>query len=43
MTAHWGRSEDSEAPRWENLFVENLRRFCAGNALLNVVDREAGY
>jgi phosphoglycerate dehydrogenase-like enzyme len=43
MTAHWGRSEDGEAPRWEDLFVENLRRFCVGSALLNVVDREAGY
>lgn len=43
MTPHWGRSQECGSPRWQPLFVENLRRFCAGEALLNVVDQDAGY
>jgi phosphoglycerate dehydrogenase-like enzyme len=37
------RSDEPEPHRWEPLFVENLRRFAAGEALLNVVDQDAGY
>jgi phosphoglycerate dehydrogenase-like enzyme len=43
MTPHVARSLESPPFRWEPLFVENLRRFGAGEPLLNVVDREAGY
>jgi phosphoglycerate dehydrogenase-like enzyme len=34
------------AERWDaaaSLFADNLRRFEAGQPLLNVVDKEAGY
>jgi phosphoglycerate dehydrogenase-like enzyme len=43
LTPHVGRSREAEPRRWEPLFVENLRRWSAGEPLLNVVDREAGY
>jgi phosphoglycerate dehydrogenase-like enzyme len=43
LTPHWGRSKDGESPAWEGLFVENVRRFCAGLPLLNAVDPLAGY
>jgi len=43
LTPHVARSPERPPYRWEPLFVENLRRFSAGEPLLNVVDREAGY
>jgi phosphoglycerate dehydrogenase-like enzyme len=43
LTAHVARSRETPPFRWEPLFEENLRRFVAGEPLLNVVDREAGY
>jgi phosphoglycerate dehydrogenase-like enzyme len=43
LTPHVGRSEQGPPFRWEGLFVENLRRFAAGEPLLNVVDLDAGY
>ncbi len=43
LTPHVGRSPETGRPRWEGLFEENLRRFAAGEELLNVVDPEAGY
>jgi phosphoglycerate dehydrogenase-like enzyme len=43
LTAHVARSRETPPFRWEPLFEENLRRFAAGEPLLNVVDREAGY
>lgn len=36
------RSELTEDRRW-SLYIENMRRFAAGEPLLNVVDKEAGY
>ena len=43
LTPHVGRSPEVPPFRWEPLFVENLRRFGAGEPLLNVVDLDAGY
>jgi phosphoglycerate dehydrogenase-like enzyme len=43
LTPHVGRSSQAGPPRWEPLFVENVRRFAAGLPLLNVVDPEQGY
>ena len=43
LTPHVARSRESAPFRWEGLFEENLRRYAAGEPLLNVVDREAGY
>lgn len=43
LTPHVARSMEQPPYRWEPLFVENLRRFSAGERLLNVVDKEAGY
>ena len=43
LTPHVARSPEQPPYRWEPLFVENLRRFAAGEELLNVVDRDAGY
>jgi len=43
VTPHVGRAELAPPYRWEPLFVENLRRFAAGEPLLNVVDPDAGY
>ena len=43
LTPHVARSRESAPFRWEGLFAENLRRYAAGEPLLNVVDREAGY
>jgi phosphoglycerate dehydrogenase-like enzyme len=43
ITPHVARSREIAPYRWEPLFEENLRRYVAGEPLLNVVDREAGY
>jgi phosphoglycerate dehydrogenase-like enzyme len=43
LTPHVARSPEQPPFRWEPLFVENLRRFAAGEPLLNVVDIRAGY
>lgn len=43
VTPHVARSRERPPFRWEPLFEENLRRYAAGEPLLNVVDREAGY
>lgn len=43
LTPHVGRSLEEGTPRWEGLFEENLRRWVAGESLLNVVDHAAGY
>jgi hypothetical protein len=37
-----GRSELTSKV-WKELYIENLRRFGAGEPLLNVVDKSAGY
>jgi phosphoglycerate dehydrogenase-like enzyme len=43
ISPHLGRSPETPPFRWEPLFVENLRRFASGEALLNVVDQSQGY
>ena len=43
ITPHVARSIESDPPRWEPLFVENLRRFSRGEPLLNCVDHQLGY
>jgi phosphoglycerate dehydrogenase-like enzyme len=43
LTPHVARSREAPPFRWEPLFEENLRRYAAGEPLLNVVDRGAGY
>ncbi len=43
LTPHVGRSLESGPPRYERLFEENVRRFCAGEPLLHVVDQDLGY
>jgi phosphoglycerate dehydrogenase-like enzyme len=43
ITPHVARSKETPPFRWEPLFVENLRRYTAGEELLNVVDLSKGY
>lgn len=43
ITPHVARSWEEPPYRWESLFVENVRRFSAGEPLLNVVDLDRGY
>jgi phosphoglycerate dehydrogenase-like enzyme len=43
VTPHVARSSEDQPPRWESLFVENLRRFVTGQALKNIVDLDRGY
>lgn len=43
ITPHVAGISDGEYARDEELFIENLRRFGAGEPLLNVVDKEKGY
>ena len=43
ITPHTSWSSDRVVDRSLELFVDNLRRFAAGEALANVVDLEAGY
>jgi phosphoglycerate dehydrogenase-like enzyme len=43
ITPHVARGLEIAPYLWEPLFVENLRRYGAGEPLLNVVDQEAGY
>lgn len=43
VVAHYGGASADYRQKANGLFVENLRRFLAGEGLLNVVDKEAGY
>ncbi len=43
VTPHTSGTIDDYWPRLVGLFCENLRRFEAGQPLLNVVDKRAGY
>jgi phosphoglycerate dehydrogenase-like enzyme len=43
LTPHTSWSSDQVVDRSVGLFIENLRRFAAGEPLQNVVDLEAGY
>ncbi|NJN16007.1 MAG: D-2-hydroxyacid dehydrogenase [Oscillochloris sp.] len=43
LTPHISWSSPEIWPRTLGLFLENLRRYCAGEPLRNVVDKHAGY
>ena len=43
ITPHVAGSSPRIIPRRMDLIVENVRRFCEGEPLLNLVDKEAGY
>lgn len=43
VTPHTAAFSDEILPRREALILENVRRFAAGETLLNVVDHEKGY
>jgi phosphoglycerate dehydrogenase-like enzyme len=43
ISPHVSSGSDVQAQRSELLLVENLRRYVAGEPLLNVVDIERGY
>ena len=43
VTPHDGATTLATVERTMNIFIENLRRFDAGEPLLNVVDKAAGY
>lgn len=43
ITPHIAGRSDGEAARYEALYIENLKRFAAGEPLLHVVDKEKGY
>ena len=43
ITPHVAARSDLTGDRWRALYLENLRRFGAGEPLLNVVDRKVGY
>lgn len=43
ITPHCSGAADLSSERWQALFRENVRRFGAGEPLLNTVDKAAGY
>jgi phosphoglycerate dehydrogenase-like enzyme len=43
ITPHVASAAELTTERGRALFLENLRRFDAGEPLLNVVDKQAGY
>ena len=43
VTPHNGASSAQTSPRGMDIFAENLRRFAAGEKLVNVVDKQVGY
>ncbi len=43
ITPHIAGRSDGERARYMELFKENLRRFAAGETLLNIVDKQKGY
>jgi phosphoglycerate dehydrogenase-like enzyme len=43
VTPHNGATSDGTARRGEQIVLDNLRRFVAGEELHNVVDKQAGY
>jgi phosphoglycerate dehydrogenase-like enzyme len=43
ITPHMSGRSALTRERWNAVFVENIRRFGAGEPLLNVVDKTAGY
>ena len=43
ITPHVAARAALTSEQWKRLYHENLRRFAAGEPLLNVVDKQAGY
>ena len=43
LTAHSATTSQHFWPRMHELFCDNLRRYVAGEPLLNVVDKAAGF
>jgi phosphoglycerate dehydrogenase-like enzyme len=43
ITPHTAGGSDNLEKRIDNLIQENVRRFVAGEVLLNVVDKQAGF
>jgi D-2-hydroxyacid dehydrogenase (NADP+) len=43
LTPHYAGAHPGYVQRASAIFLENLARFVAGNALTNVVDKHAGY
>jgi phosphoglycerate dehydrogenase-like enzyme len=43
LTPHWGAAFPARFERTMDLFVDNLRRFVAGEPLRNLVDKRRGY
>lgn len=43
ITPHFGATTPLTYRRGADIFLDNLRRYVAGEALLNVVDKDAGY
>jgi phosphoglycerate dehydrogenase-like enzyme len=43
VSPHLGRSPERSSFRFQSLFEENVRRFAAGEPLLNVVNKREGY
>ena len=43
VTPHNGATTPGTRQRGVNIFVDNLRRYRAGNTLHNIVDKQAGY
>lgn len=43
VTPHNGATTPQTRQRGLDIFIENLRRYCAGEELVNLVDKQAGY
>ncbi len=43
ITPHFGATTPLTYRRGADIFLDNLRRYVAGEALFNVVDKDAGY
>jgi phosphoglycerate dehydrogenase-like enzyme len=43
LAVHYGATTPLTYRRGADIFLENLRRYIAGEPLHNVVDKEAGY
>ena len=43
MSPHMAGSVDTRSPKVVGLFCNNLRRYLAGQQLINIVDKEKGY
>ena len=43
VTPHNGATTPATRQRGIDIFVENLRRYQAGQPLVNVIDKQAGY